>query len=72
MSKPFLNSERKIDMRQSHKEAKLQSSMREGLLPERREAMVFGDDSRNEFAGELGAGSANAGHGRRHPAGGRG
>jgi hypothetical protein len=60
-------------MRQSRKEANLEWMMREGLLPERREAMVFASQTRNEFADELGTGSpAGAVHGRRHPPSGRG
>jgi hypothetical protein len=60
-------------MRQSRKEANMEWMMREGLLPERREAMVLSDKIRNEFGDELGASSpAGASHGRRHPPGGRG
>ncbi len=59
-------------MRQSRKEAKLEWFMREGLMPERREAMAF-ETGREEFGAELGAGpAAGAANGRRHPPGGRG
>ncbi|MFC5529122.1 hypothetical protein [Cohnella yongneupensis] len=60
-------------MRQSSKETKLEWFMREGLMPERREAMVFRTGN-EEFAGELGASGPTAGaaNGRRHPPGGRG
>jgi hypothetical protein len=60
-------------MRQSRKEANLEWMMKEGLIPERREAMVVSADTRNEFGDELGTRSAaGAAHGRRHPPGGRG
>lgn len=60
-------------MRQSRKEANLEWMMREGLIPERREAMMQAGDSRNEFGSDLGTNSlAGAAHGRRHPPGGRG
>lgn len=60
-------------MRQSRKEAKLEWFMREGLMPERREAMALGA-ANEEFGGELGASGSPAGavHGRKHPPGGRG
>lgn len=60
-------------MRQSRKEAKLEWFMREGLIPERREAMAL-DTGREEFGGELGSIglAAGAANGRRHPPGGRG
>lgn len=60
-------------MRQSRKEAKMEWFMREGLLPERREAMAFRDNG-EEFSGELGASGTAAGatNGRKHPPGGRG
>lgn len=59
-------------MRQSRKEAKLEGFMREGLMPERREAMAF--TGREEFGGDLGSpgSAAGAANGRRHPPGGRG
>lgn len=60
-------------MRQSRKEANLEWMMREGLIPERREAMVQSGDIRNEFGSDLGTSAlAGAAHGRRHPPGGRG
>lgn len=60
-------------MRQSRKEAKLEWFMREGIMPERREALVFSDITRNEFSDELGTNPrAGAAHGRRDPSGGRG
>jgi hypothetical protein len=60
-------------MRQSRKEANLEWKMREGLMPERREAMAIASQIRNEFANELGANpSEGAAHGRRYPPGGRG
>lgn len=60
-------------MRQSRKEANLEWMMREGLYPERREAIVLSDKIRNEFSDALGASSpAGAMNGRRHPPGGRG
>ncbi|MFC4600364.1 hypothetical protein [Cohnella hongkongensis] len=59
-------------MRQSRKEQTTQWLMREGLMPERREAMALAAQS-EEFGGELGARpAAGAGNGRRHPSGGRG
>lgn len=60
-------------MRQSRKEAKMEWFMREGLMPERREAMAF-QGGVEEFAGELGSTgtSAGAANGRKHPPGGRG
>lgn len=60
-------------MRQSRKEAKLEWFMREGLMPERREAMAF-DTGREEFGSDLGSSGSAAGaaNGRRHPPGGRG
>jgi hypothetical protein len=74
MSNPSLVKKgRSIDMRQSRKEANMEWMMREGLMPERREAMAIASQIRNEFADELGTGSpAGAAHGRRHPPGGRG
>ncbi len=60
-------------MRQSRKEANIEKMMREGLMPERREAMAISGTIRNEFADEVGTSShAGAAHGRRHPPGGRG
>ncbi|QMV43842.1 hypothetical protein [Cohnella cholangitidis] len=60
-------------MRQSRKEANLEWMMREGFMPERREAMALSSQIREEFGSELGDGSpAGAAHGRRHPPGGRG
>lgn len=60
-------------MRQSRKEANLEWMMREGLMPERREAMALSSQSREEFGSELGSSStAGAAHGRRYPSGGRG
>ncbi|WP_239615235.1 hypothetical protein [Cohnella mopanensis] len=60
-------------MRQSRKEANLEWMMREGLMPERREAMALSSQIREEFGSELGASSpAGAMNGRRHPPGGRG
>jgi hypothetical protein len=60
-------------MRQSRKEATLEWMIREGLFPDRREAMVLSADIRNELGDELGSRSpASAAHGRRHPPGGRG
>lgn len=61
-------------MRQSRKEANMEWMMREGLMPERREAMAFSSMTREEFGGELGSTGSPAGasHGRRHPPGGRG
>ncbi|MCD9025667.1 hypothetical protein [Cohnella silvisoli] len=60
-------------MRQSRKEANMEWMMREGLMPERREAMAIASRIRNEFADELGTNSsAGAAHGRRHPPVGRG
>jgi hypothetical protein len=60
-------------MRQSRKEANLEWMMKEGFMPERREAMALASAIRNEFADEPGMGSpAGAAHGRRHPPGGRG
>jgi hypothetical protein len=61
-------------MRQSRKEANLEWMMREGLVPERREAMAMSSQIREEFGSELGSGGSPAGaaHGRRHPPGGRG
>ncbi|QJD81827.1 hypothetical protein [Cohnella herbarum] len=61
-------------MRQSRKEANLEWMMREGLVPERREAMTMSSQIREEFGNELGSGNSPAGaaHGRRHPPGGRG
>ncbi len=44
-------------MRQSRKEQTTQWLMKEGLMPERREAMALAAQS-EEFGGELGAGSA--------------
>ncbi|WP_027085292.1 hypothetical protein [Cohnella panacarvi] len=60
-------------MRQSRKEAKLEWFMREGLMPERREAMAL-DTGREEFGSELGSIGPSEGeaNGRRHPPGGRG
>jgi hypothetical protein len=60
-------------MRQSSKEANMEWMMREGFMPERREAMSLASAIRNEFGDEPGTGSAaGAAHGRRHPPGGRG
>ncbi|WP_256756776.1 hypothetical protein [Cohnella sp. WQ 127256] len=60
-------------MRQSRKEANMEWMMREGLIPERREAMVVSSQIREEFASDMGSNSpAGAAHGRRHPPGGRG
>ncbi|KIL36914.1 hypothetical protein SD71_04110 [Cohnella kolymensis] len=59
-------------MRQTGKDAKLQRLMREVLLPDRREAMAFGDGGRNALADPSGTGTAGAGQGRRHPPGVRG
>ncbi|BBI32572.1 hypothetical protein [Cohnella abietis] len=60
-------------MRQSRKEANLEWMMREGLIPERREAIALASQIREEFGSELGSiSSAGAAHGRRHPPGGRG
>ncbi|WP_373228496.1 hypothetical protein [Cohnella sp.] len=60
-------------MRQSRKEANLEWMMREGLIPERREALVLSGDIRNEFGNDLGTSApAGAAHGRRYPPGGRG
>ncbi|MFC5469479.1 hypothetical protein ACFPPD_12170 [Cohnella suwonensis] len=61
-------------MRQSRKEANLQWMMREGLMPERREAMAYSAQAREEFGGDLGSGGTPSGgaHGRKHPPGGRG
>jgi hypothetical protein len=65
--------ERKIGMRQSRKEAKMQRSMREGLIPERREAMVFPELTKTEFADEWSSGPlAGSRNGKRHNPGGRG
>lgn len=60
-------------MRQSRKEAKLEWFMREGLMPERREAMALGA-ANEEFGGELGAWGPSAGaiRGRKESPGGRG
>lgn len=43
-------------MRQSRKEAKVERMIREGLAPERREAMVYPGQSHAEFADEWGGG----------------
>ncbi|MFC5700462.1 hypothetical protein ACFPVX_04125 [Cohnella faecalis] len=60
-------------MRQSRKEAKLEWMMREGLFPERREAMAFHEGSRTEFADEWSSGSpAGSRSGKRNSPGGRG
>jgi len=60
-------------MRQSRKEANLEWMMREGLIPERREAMALSSQIREEYGSEPGTGTpAGAVHGRRHPSGGRG
>ena len=60
-------------MRQSRKEQATQWLMREGLMPERREAMAMAAQQGEEFGGELGAGpAAGASNGRRQPPGGRG
>jgi len=70
MSKPSVKAGN--DMRQSRKEQTTQWLMKEGLMPERREAMALAAQS-EEFGGELGAGSAaGASNGRRQPPGGRG
>jgi len=60
-------------MRQSRKEQTTQWLMKEGLMPERREAMALAAQS-EEFGGELGAAgpAAGASNGRRQPPGGRG
>ncbi|WP_147304151.1 hypothetical protein [Cohnella lupini] len=60
-------------MRQSRKEANMEWMMREGLMPERREAMALSSQIREEFGSDLGAGPVAGGkHGRRQPPGGRG
>jgi hypothetical protein len=60
-------------MRQSRKEAKLEWMMKEGLLPERREAAAFMDGASTEFADEWAAGTpAGARNGKRPAPGGRG
>jgi len=60
-------------MRQSGKEAKLERMAREGMMPERREAMAFADSTQSEFAEEWGGGATGGTrNGRRHPPGGRG
>jgi hypothetical protein len=60
-------------MRQSRKEANHEWMIREGLIPERREAMALSSLIRDEFGSELGAKApAGAAHGRRQPPGGRG
>jgi hypothetical protein len=60
-------------MRQSHKEAKMERLMRQGLLPERREAMNFPETAHTEFADEWSSGSIGGSrNGKRHPPGGRG
>ncbi|XID93643.1 hypothetical protein ACF3MZ_03675 [Paenibacillaceae bacterium WGS1546] len=57
-------------MRQSRKEKSLQWMAREGLMPERREAIAR--SGREEFGDELGMRPDGPPHGRRHPPGGRG
>jgi hypothetical protein len=65
--------ERKIGMRQSRKEAKIQKLMREGLKPERREAMVFPEQTSTEFADEWSSGPwIGSPNGKRDNPGGRG
>jgi len=60
-------------MRQSRKEQTTEWLMREGLMPERREALARFAQEGEEFSGELGAnGPAHPGHGRRQSPGGRG
>ncbi|MFC5402038.1 hypothetical protein [Cohnella soli] len=61
-------------MRQSRKETNLQGMLREGLMPERREAMAYSAQMREEFGADLGMGAAPVGgaHGRKQPPGGRG
>ncbi len=64
---------RKIGMRQSRKEAKIERMNREGLNPERREAMFLMEMAPAEFADDF-AGHAPGGFrgGRRPSPGGRG
>ncbi|MBW5445049.1 hypothetical protein GE107_03090 [Cohnella sp. CFH 77786] len=60
-------------MRQSRKEAKIERMAREGMNPERREAMAFPESPGTEFAEEWGNGpAAGTRNGRRQPPGGRG
>jgi len=60
-------------MRQSRKESATQWLMREGLMPERREALARLAQESEEFGSDLGAGgAARPGHGRRQSPGGRG
>jgi len=60
-------------MRQSRKEKTMEWLMREGLMPERREAMALSERIGMELGGDLGSGPAAGGaHGRRHSPGGRG
>jgi hypothetical protein len=60
-------------MRQPHKEVKMQRLMREGVMPERREAMVFPEHTSTEFADEWSSGPLSGSrNGKRHNPGGRG
>jgi hypothetical protein len=68
-----LHEEREIGMRLSRKEAKLQWLMREGLMPERREAMVFPEHTSTEFADDWSSGPLSGSrNGKRPDPGGRG
>ncbi|WEK55392.1 MAG: hypothetical protein P0Y55_04860 [Candidatus Cohnella colombiensis] len=56
-------------MRQSRKEANLKRMIQEGLLPERREAVVISDSLREEYSDDPGATASAVG--RRFTPGGR-